>query len=238
MPTNQSVTLVKGTVPNGTCFDSVSALYNTFVDLTTAYVDGDYSLFNFGDSEPSASDRDKPWIRTIAGKFDRLYVHFDGGWLSKHPVPAGVDGASGERRMFVGAVADIDTYDGGTAGAVTDASGPFWVRDTNFDAKFPVGIGSTANGTAITEANRTGGEDEVELTEGNLPPHTHSLRYATRSYRSGSADIGEGKFSSGGNTADGMVIAGGGQLSTPHNNLPPYYGVYFIKRTGRKYYKV
>lgn len=236
MPTNQSVTLVKGTVPNGTCFDSVSALYNTFVDLTTAYVDGDYSLFNFGDSEPSASDRDKPWIRTVAGKFDRLYVFFDGGWLAQHPVPVG--GASGERRMFVGAVADIDTYDGGTAGAVTETSGPFWVRDTEFDAKFPVGIGSTANGTAITEANRTGGADEVELTEANLPPHTHSLRYATRSYRSGSADIGEGKFSSGGNTADGMVIAGGGQLSAPHNNLPPYYGVYFIKRTGRKYYKV
>lgn len=236
MPTNQSVTLVKGTVSDGTCFDSVSDLYNTFVNLTTAYVDGDYSLFNFGDTEPSASDIDKPWIRTIGGKPDRIYVYKDGGWLSKHPVPAYVNGI-GERRMFVGAASDIDTYDGGTSGGVGSSSGPFWEKDTDFDGKFPVGYGTTASGKEITEGNPSGGIDETVLEEKHLPPHSHSLNYSIRSFRSGSSDTGEGKFASGSNVVEGMVTAGSSQLSVPFTNLPPYKGVYIIKRTIRVYYK-
>jgi len=236
MPTNQSVTLVKGTVPDGACFDSVSGLYNTFVNLTTAYVDGDYSLFNFGDTEPSASDIDKPWIRTIGGKPDRIYVYIDGGWLSKHPVPA-IVGDIGERRMFVGAASDIDTYDGGSGGGVGTSSGPFWEKDTEFDARLPIGYGTTAGGTEITEGSPTGGEDRTVLEEKNLPPHSHSLNYATRSFRSGSADTGEGRFGSGSNVVEGMVTGGSGQLSVPFSNLPPYKGVYIIKRTARIYYK-
>jgi len=235
MPSNQTVNLVAGTVSNDTCFGTVSDLYNTFINLTTAYVDGDYSLFSFGDAVPSVDDEDRPWIRTIGGVPDKIYIHYNGAWVSKHPVPSG----GGERRLFTGAVADIDTYDGGLAGTATDTSGPFWERDTAMNGLLPIGIGTTANGTVISETEKTGGTDEETLIEANLPPHAHDLNYTGRGFESGTAQSGrgEGGFVAGSDTASGMVVAGPAQTSTPINNLPPYYGVYFIKRTSRIYYK-
>jgi hypothetical protein len=63
------------------------------------------------------------------------------------------------------------------------------------------------------------------------------LSWTQRTAANGSQDTGEGIFVSGPETASGMVVAGPAQTSTPINNLPPYYGVYFIKRTSRIYYK-
>ena len=140
MPSNQSVTLVKGTVPDGTCFDSVSDLYKTFVDLTTAYVDGAYSLFNYGATEPSPSDRDKPWIKTgSSSEPERMYVFYNGAWSSLHPVPIN----SSERRMWVGSITDLATYDGGNA-----TEGAMWEVDTALQDRFPIGVGDIATSTA------------------------------------------------------------------------------------------
>jgi hypothetical protein len=237
MATN--VILNKGEIPSNSCFTTVSALYDLFINSTSAEVAGDYSLFNFGDTIPSAEDTDKPWIRTIAGQPDRLYYYYNGAWVSKHPVPY-VAGASGERKIYVGALGDIDTYDGGSSGSVTLTTGPFWERDTEFNAKFPVGIGNTENGTEITEASKTGGSDQTVLQESNLPPHDHDVIYNPRGFETGSINTGsaEGSFKVGAGKAGGMVIAGGAQSSDAFTNLPPYYGVYFIKRTARVYYTV
>jgi len=223
MPTNQSVTLVKGTVPDGTCFNSVSDLYNTFVDLTTAYVDGAYSLFNYGATEPSPSDRDKPWIKTgSSSEPERMYTFYNGAWSSLHPVPSD----SSERRMWVGSVTDLATYDGGNS-----TEGAMWEVDTALQDRFPIGVGDTA-----TSVKNTGGEKETTLEEKNLPPHSHELNFTNRAYGNGSQHTGEGSFIAGPEIANGMITAGSGQKSEPVTNLPPYYGVYFIKRTSRKYY--
>ena len=222
MPSNQSVTLVKGTVPNGTCFDSVSDLYNTFVDLTTAYVDGAYSLFNYGPNEPSATDRDKPWIRTVGSEPDRVYIYYNGSWKSLHPVPPN----SSERRMWVGNTTELATYDGGNA-----SDGAMWEVDTALQDRFPIGVGDTA---AAPKAE--GGEKDTTLEEKNLPPHSHDLNHTERAYANGSQHTGEGSFIAGAKTVTGMITAGSGQKSESFTNLPPYYGVYFIKRTNRKYY--
>lgn len=234
MASNQQVILQAGTVSADTCFESVQQLYNTFVDKTTAYVAGSYSQFNYGDTVPSVDDQDRPWIRTVNGLPDKIYTWISGQWASKHPVPAG----SSVRMLWAGSLGDLNTYDGGSAGTANSFSGPFWEQDTAFDARFPVGIGSTANGTAITEASRTGGVDEIALTEANLPPHTHGLNYTERAYNNGTLHTGEGAFISGVKTVDGMIEAGSGQKSESFTNLPPYYGVYFIKRTAREYYTV
>lgn len=227
MPSNQSVTLVKGTVPNGTCFDSVSDLYNTFVDLTTAYVDGAYSLFNYGPNEPSATDRDKPWIKTNGSAPERIYIYYNGFWSSEHPVPYD----SKERRIWTGTTTELLTYEGGVDVGVSDHTGPFWEVDTALSDRFLIGVGDTASA-----ATSTGGEKDTTLEEKNLPPHTHDLNYTERAYANGSQHTGEGSFIAGAKTVNGMITAGSGQKSESFTNLPPYYGVYFIKRTNRKYY--
>lgn len=133
MPTNQSVTLVKGTIPPGLCFSNIPELYNTFVDTTTAYVNGNYSLFNFGNSTPSADDNDKPWIRTDGdGRPDKMYVYKDGYWLCKHPTPA----SGKERRIWTGTDTELLSYeaDGNSSSTATIYSGPFWEVDTTLTA--------------------------------------------------------------------------------------------------------
>ena len=131
MPTNQTVTLVKGTIPPGLCFTDIPSLYNTFVDTTTAYVNGHYSLFNFGNATPSADDNDKPWIRTVGGEPDRLYVYKNGYWLAKHPSPA----SGKERRIWTGTDVELVDYDGGAAATTpNEYQGPMWEVDSTLTA--------------------------------------------------------------------------------------------------------
>ena len=238
MPTN--VILNKGEIPSNSCFTTVPELYDLFINSTSAEVAGNYSLFNYGDTLPAPEDTDKPWVRTVSGQPDRLYYYYNGAWVSKHPVDY-VSGTVGERRIFVGAAADINTYDGGSGSLseVTLTTGPFWEKDAEFNAKFPVGIGETENGTEITESDRTGGSDQIKLQEQNLPPHGHTINYSHRRYETGSSfDPGEGQFRPGSDKVDGMIYEGQGLSATPFKSLPPYYGVYFIKRTARVYYTV
>ena len=132
MPTDKSVTLVKGTIPPGLCFTNIPELYSTFVDTTTAYVDGNYSLFNYGNQAPSADDIDKPWIKLDnSGRFDRVYGYADGYWLSPHPCPA----LGKERRIWTGTPEELKVYeDSSNTVEAADANiytGPFWEVDTD-----------------------------------------------------------------------------------------------------------
>ena len=123
---NTTVNLVKGPIPPNACFSSVQALYDLFIDQTTAHVKGQYTLFNYGESAPAASDRDKPWIRTINQSPDKIYVHQSGYWLSKHPSPA----SSKERRIWTGTAAELITYDGGSDATTPNVyQGPMWEID-------------------------------------------------------------------------------------------------------------
>ena len=123
---NTTVNLVKGSIPPNTCFSSVEALYDLFIDSTTAHVKGQYTLFNYGESVPAASDRDKPWIRTINQSPDKIYVHQSGYWLSRHPCPA----SSKERRIWTGTAAELITYDGGSDVTTPNVyQGPMWEID-------------------------------------------------------------------------------------------------------------
>lgn len=132
MPTDKSVTLVKGTIPPGLCFTNIPELYSTFVDTTTAYVDGNYSLFNYGNQAPSADDIDKPWIKLDKnGKFDRVYGYSDGYWVAPHPCPA----LGKERRIWTGTPEELKVYeDSSNTVEAADANiytGPFWEVDTD-----------------------------------------------------------------------------------------------------------
>ena len=244
---NTTVNLVKGTIEPSACFSSVQALYDLVIDSTTAHVKGEYSLFNFGDTVPAVSDQDKPWIRTIGNAPDKIYVYESGYWLSRHPVPAD----SYERRICT--TAQLAEYDGGGVGTATTFTGPFWEVDPDFSAVFPVGVGTFASGTDVDNGG-TGGEDKTTLTSSQLPNHQHDGKayYASEQSAassnstdpSGNADdceheskghtAGSGVgFSVAGVRTEGSLVGGSGEA---HDNLPPYRGVYFIKRTIRQYY--
>lgn len=188
-------------------------------------------MFNYGDSTPAVDDQDRPWIRTIGGKPDRLYSFVDGEWVSKHSIPAG----GNVRQMWVGSEVALETYDGGESGTAKDMAGPFWTVDIDMSARFPVGVGDFA--AAVTD---TGGEKNTTLEEKNLPPHVHDLNHTERTLKNVGANQheGEGTFIAGSRTVNGMITAGSSQTSESFTNLPPYYGVYFIKRTSRIYYTV
>lgn len=249
MPTNHSVVLQAGTVPPNACFTSVAEMYQLFISITSAYVNGNYSLYNFGESKPSVNDTDKPWIRTVNGFPDRLYVYQNGYWLSPHSVPA----SGSERRMWVGSLNDLKTYDGGANEDVSDYTGPFWENDTDLSGKFPLGVGELPSGTEVNFGT-TGGSETVTLTSGQLPDHEHLGEAYYRAHGgvysntdpSGLADDTLHENSGHTTNANYNQFHKAGVITTSikgasgeaHDNMPPYYGVYFIKRTARVYYSI
>jgi len=99
-----------------------------------------------------------------------LWAFASGAWLAKHPIPAG------DQRLYFlnGVQADVDILDGGLAGVVGDASGPFWQIDSTMAARFPVGAGTTASGVSLVNG-ATGGLEEQTLTVAQLAAHQHAV---------------------------------------------------------------
>jgi len=233
MPDSTPVTLIPGTLPSGYCFISWQGVFNDFFSLGTAFLPGQYRTFNYGDSEPTADDRDKPWLHLNPdGSPDRWFVYFSGAWVWPHEIPANSD----ERRIWVGSSVDLQTYDGGSAGAVSATTGPFWEVDTDFEGKVPVGAGTLQPSGAVVGVGDTGGVDEVELVTNQIPSHSHSTPNAF------SGQIGNGASAMIGFAGTGPEVSPVGNVSTTstgggqaHTNMPPYSVVLFIKRTARVY---
>ncbi len=145
-------------------------------------------------------------------------------WISRHQVPP----SSSYRAIWVGVDVDLQTFDGGDAGVVSDAAGPMWEVDTTFDAKFPIGSGTLPSTVVITTGG-TGGEETHVLTVPEMPAHTHDFYPLIIS----DANNGGANGVQYGATANVPTSSTGG--GGAHNNMPPYIGVRFIKRTARVY---
>ncbi len=238
------ITLQWNGFPAGYCYPGDPNVFaNDIIEYTSIAFNATGNVYyNMGPDIPGADDRIYPWLRTGSGWEDGLY-YWDttiGAWVKPHEVPA----SGHERRIWVGSTADLVTYDGGDANVLGDAAGPMWEVDSAFAAKFPVGVGSFVNSgdiavTDSTTSTAVTGEDEHTLTEAEMPEHTHGY-FDPR--------IGAGEAIEG-DTDPNMVMykhptdddCSGDTCATgsgdPHNNLPPMYGVYFIKRTSRIYYR-
>lgn len=235
MPINLPIHINPFSFPSGYC----PATWNVFVnDLTsriTGYVEGTYNLFNYGPTAPTdPNDRLKPWLKLDGSGFPVSWYVYVGGTVAAWVWPHEIAASSAFRQIFTGPSTDIDTLDGGEAGAVTDSSGPFWAIDSAFEARSPMGVAAVIPGTATAFPVTTNyGEAQHTLTTAEMPSHTHSISATPPTYDINGAStrtlFGTGDyFTTTGNT--GAAGSGGA-----HNNVHPVYAVYFLKRTARIY---
>ena len=238
MPNLTLITLTPPSLPVGYCPTNYQQLANDVISGTQATFNSTIgnSFFNFGASVPTLNNQVYPWLDNNGN----WWVFQGGYWARQNPVAAG----GSERRIFVGTSADVLSYDGGdgTVYSGNPYAGSMWEIDTAFEARFPVGVGTFAasgvvsvNGTTTSTA--VAGEDKHTLVTSEMPSHTHQIldQYINLAQR-GSADT---SLFSATNRTEGVAnllptTSVGGDAA--HNNLPPFYGVYFIKRTGRVYY--
>lgn len=245
---SQNVVFQAGVLPPNYCWPGSQQFYNDIVALLTGTVAG--SPVNVSVSPNPPADLTALWVKTVGGFMEGIYLYL-GQWIRPHPCPP----SGNERRLWRG-LADgsipngIWSYDGGDGqdpAVVTphDAIGAMWTIDTDFEFKMPIGVGTNSvayNGlhTAINR-NDTGGEEKHELVISEIPPHTHHLGsngVATLPADGHVAQAGTGASVGQPGLTDTDSAGGDGStppVTIPHNNMPPYIGVYFIKRTARLY---
>ncbi len=134
--------------PAGTCFSNNQDLANAIAQSLQVIFPGSLTPWNIGSDTPSVDFRDRPWLKTdavtgtILGVF--TWSPFYGAWLQNHWQYNGNNPPTNERRIFVGTLTNLETYDGGEAGTVSDITGPYWVQDTTFNDSAAVGVGTLA----------------------------------------------------------------------------------------------
>ena len=232
MPNLTLITLTPPSLPVSYCPLNYQNLANDIIGGTQAVFNSTVgnSFFNFGPTVPSINNRIYPWL----DENGQWWIFKQGVWVYTNPVVE----SGYERRIFVGTTTDLLSYDGGDGTAVVgDTFGPMWMVDTLLDARFPVGAGTfvtsgavAVNGTATSTS--VVGEDKHTLTVSELAAHTHNVgRYVNDSTSGGDPKFMDLTLGTG---TVGISSSTGGDAA--HNNLPPFYGVYFIKRTTRIYY--
>ncbi len=227
-----NVALSTASVPVGFCFTTWQESWPQLISLLTATADLSVNV-HIGDTPPT--DTSKSWIKTVSGVIEREYLFSSGVWLATHPILPGfrIIAPAGT------ALADLDTMDGGEAGAVTAYTGPMWEEDTDLAARFPVGSGTLPSG-AMLAPDATGGDENIALTLAQIPPHHHIVKASQSDTEGGSSvqrlrpnavesDSDVNTANTGGN-ADGTA-------ADSHSNIPPYRVVIFIRRTARTKYR-
>jgi hypothetical protein len=248
MPTTVLINAVPGTLPSNFCPTGATALqefYNEIIARTVFSLSPDKAFYNFGDTTPTPENRVFPWLRTISGSPDRWYVYVGGKWIWPYRVPSG----NAEWIIWPHALNLLYSYDGGdgtdpTTTAPTSTTGSFWERATEVDARFLVGMGTLPSGTIINPAS-TGGEEKHILSIAELPAHTHGPAsdtgpgyFATFKSDYSADNLGNEGVTDQANQqlVGSRALTGSTGSGDAHNNMPPYYGVVFAKRTVREFY--
>lgn len=226
------------TLPAGSC----PSTYQELADLLASIYSVTVSTNNTGIvvSATKPADTTVVWKQLdSSGNPVRDYVFVGGLWLSPHAV------ASGIITIYEGDISAIATFDGGDANPVSSISGPMWEEVTALRARLPVGVGTFPSGTAVAVTG-TGGEEKHLLTTDELASHTHPAGSSGELFATFKADYSADNLGNEGLTNVSNQQLVGSRASTgavsatsnAHNTLPPYYGVYFIRRTARKFYVV
>lgn len=247
MNTTVLMELVPGTLPGGLdyCWTSWQQLNVDIVSRIQANLvtEGPVVFYNLGSTTPTPDNRTWPWFNTT----DLRWYYYTGGfWCSPHPLTAGskfiamYDGTNDAAGLWI--LDGGDGTDPNVPGNVGDTKGSFWIAVDAMAARVPLGAGTLPSSTVVNPTS-TGGEEKHTLLSSEMPPHTHGFTveaHAPTDDGTGYLVGGDSYQSSPDGTYAGTTSNAGGDTSTPpvtlpHNTLPPYYGVYFIKRTARKY---
>jgi hypothetical protein len=154
MPEDIQLQVFPATFPPGYCPRNNQQLANDIAAGMRVVLPGEISLGIISSAEPIVEYRDRVWFKVdsatnvLLGVFTWSTLY--GLWVKPHwnnnqPPTKGVS-------MFKGTLTELETYDGGEPGTISDTTGPFWVEDTDFGDKFPLGVGATIT-TPNTAAN-------------------------------------------------------------------------------------
>lgn len=235
-----NVAIQTSSIPVGFCFTNWQESWPTLVALLSGNLADIGNFVNIGNAIPSLANQDKPWIRSNSdGSIDKTYTFTSGVWVAKHPA------AEGTVILYNGSEASIDAFDGGETAVLTWNTGPMWKRIPEMAARFPLEPGTLPSATVIAVAG-VGGQEKVTLDLKEIPSHNHTPT---------SADVG--KFINVANAHPDQSINRTGSLdykladlapaggdpananaTQPHDNIPPYYGIFFLKKTSRTHYRL
>jgi len=235
MPNATVLQVQAGNLPQGYCPASLQDLLNNFSKVqTVTFQQSGGSTNGFlqvGTAKPS--DTSNPWQQLDSlGRPVRIYVFAQGAWLSLHPLVPGFT------MIWTGALPDFTIFDGGDSNALSAISGPMWEVVSSLQDNFPVGAGGAYG------VGATGGEAAHTLTSAELPALKLRLPFKGTDGFLGSTDALGDPMTGYGINDDPTpksrqlltteALGGGGS----HNNLPPYLGVYFVRRTSRLFFAV
>lgn len=237
--------VVAGELPSGTCPSTYQEMLNQFAAVLSVTFPNTFTGITVSATKPT--DQTKAWLQLDSfGRPTRIYYFASGAWLSLHPL------VSGFTTLWTTALPTMTTFDGGDANALSTISGPMWEVVTAFEARMPIGVGTLPSGTAVAVGG-TGGSEQVTLLSTNLPSHKHDLWVGSsdgsasgireaiqtvNSPHSGTSAAYQSSDGVGGNDYVKSVYGDGSGNAVAHNNMPPYLGVYLLRRTSRLYYVV
>lgn len=226
-----------GTLSPSVCYTTPQAYFLEVRNALVATLPGNYAGLVVGDATPAVSDQGKLWYRTDSVCTPMgLFVFYNGKWVRAIPhhmppgsiIPYYSASFGSDHAVNRRIVTYLDVYEQAySAGA--DATNPFWrICDgtsgtIDLRARTIVGGG---DGSASSLSNRMqsdkAGSETVTLQLSNIP---------SLAINAGS-NGGTGAAVMGGNTVTGTISVNG-TGNGPHDNMPPYYVLYWIQRTSR-----
>lgn len=227
--------VIPSELDSGFCPISYQEMLNGFSAKQTVTFPDTFKGVIVSQSKPT--DIDRAWLQLDAlGRPVRFYYFSQGAWLSLHPqVP-------GATMLWTTTLPNFATFDGGDSNPAGLYSGPMWEEVTEMRARFPLGVGTFPVTGTVVAIGGTGGDEKVTLALTNIPSHTHPMTQTDINVGLGTFTCARppGAQSNPINSATGAAGGDGSTPSatTPHQNLPPFLGVYLLRRTNRTFFAV
>lgn len=231
--------LIPVSLPEGYCPTTWQELANTIIGGSVAVFEGSgFTVVLNQEGTPTALQTAFLWRKPSTGL---VYSYVSGAWVTPHPSAPGGD----ERRLFIGSLVALQTYDGGAVGAVGDAAGPMWEEDTAFQGRSPMGPGAipTSNPAKTLSVAEQYGEGAHTQTVEEVGPHNHPLAADADITNTGgtikvvSTGVGGPGLARGETAPEVTPLSVGPNTYTSTqqaaNVIHPVLGIYVIKRTAR-----